>query len=108
MALKCIIQFRYITEAFSLYIYRDIARCRLDHALSLNRIVPEPSSGAGYVVEFEHSSIHSELCYIHTQESVHACNGEGSALQCIHYDIIVHNHTMSCRLIFRVCGAIKL
>ena len=51
VALKCIIQFMHVTETFSLY--SDIARCLLDHALTLKGTAPEPYNlGAGYVVQY--------------------------------------------------------
>ena len=91
MALKCIIQLKYVTEAFSLY--SDIARCLPPTLRSLTLVsepclgagyvvnsIPVPCSGVGYVVQYtpdiEHAQ--SEPCYMH------ACSGEGSALLCIH------------------------
>ena len=53
VAFKCVIQFRYVTAAFSLY--SDIVSCLpllLDHALTLKRTVTEPYSGAGYVIQY--------------------------------------------------------
>ena len=82
MVLKCIIQFRYVTEAFSLH--SDIARCLPPTPGSCtdseeNRT--RTCSGAGYVVT-PYTVSHA----IHAHEScMHACSGEGSALQFIHY-----------------------
>ena len=54
MALKCIIQLKYVTEAFSLY-YSDIARC-LPPILRSLTLVSEPCLGAGYVVNSSYTS----------------------------------------------------
>ena len=60
VALKCIIQLRYVMEAFSLY-----------HALTLKRTISEPYSGAGYVssILLGYTVTHAIVDAMHTHES---------------------------------------
>ena len=60
VALKCIIQFRYVMEAFSLY-----------HALTLKRTISKPCSGAGYVssILLAYTVSHAIVDAMHMHES---------------------------------------
>ena len=95
VALKCIIQFRYVTEAFSLYscTYSQVPfPCSYkDHALTLKRAVhvPEPCSGAGYVVQYSWYIEQAYTVSLYTHES------------CMHVAVrvlVASDHKTMCRV----------
>ena len=99
VALKCIIQLKYVTEGFSLYSGRVRCLPPTLRSLTLRKtrtlfrwrvckslVVPQPCSGATYVVQYSwHWIVYTVSHAIHLQlYYMHACSGEGSALLCIH------------------------